>query len=326
MSPTTVKWGRPGLLLALGLTLIVVAACGSGSSVFGPAGGQVANPVPAGGQDQARGAAMPPTTGGSNQTGGSGLTDQSGANLYDVSRPDLLIIKTGSLSLQVAAIDDALAGAAAKIAALGGYASGSDIEGDGEGQTATVTYRIPAAQWDAALVALRGMAIKVLGENSQTQDVTGDVLDLGARIRNLQATELALQGIMTKATKISDVLDVQQQLTQVRGQIEELTTQKQHLEGQAAYSTLTTTFSLKPEAAVVASQKQFDPNDEVDKASASLVAVLQALATAGIWFGIVWLPILLVLAIVGALVFLVARRLRRDRVGPASILPTATEG
>jgi hypothetical protein len=46
----------------------------------------------------------------------------------------------------------------------------------------------------------------------------------------------------------------------------------------------------------------------VDRATASLFDVLQGLATAGIWFGIVWLPILLVLGLVGLVVSVVVRR------------------
>ena len=40
------------------------------------------------------------------------------------------------------------------------------------------------------------------------------------------------------------------------------------------------------------------PGHVVDEAAASLVSVLQGLATAGIWFAIVWLPILLVIGVV----------------------------
>ncbi|HEY2886978.1 MAG TPA: DUF4349 domain-containing protein [Candidatus Limnocylindrales bacterium] len=314
----------------LGLALILIAAaclaaCGAASApAAAPAGGvndAAGDPARAPGGAEAPGAQPPivgQSTGGSGGTGGTG-SNGSTTGQYDISRPDLLIIKTGTLSLQVTAIDDALAGASGKIAALGGYVSGSDRKGDGDQVVATVTYRIPAAQWDQAVVALRGLATKVLAEQSQTQDVTGDVLDLGARITNLQATETALQAIMAKATKIDDVLAVQSQLTDVRGQIEQLSTQKKHLEDQAAYSTLTVAYSLKPPPAVEASQKQFDPGSEVDKASASLVDVLQAVATAGIWFGIVWLPVLLAFAIGLGIVLVVLRRVlppRRPEVMP----------
>lgn len=246
--------------------------------------------------------------------------------LYSIDRSDLLIIKTGSLTLQVSAIDPALADATSLVSSLGGYASGSDRTGDGDRLAATITFRIPAPKWEEAFVRLRGLANRVLAEHSETDDVTGQVVDLGARIRNLGATEQALQAIMDRAGTIKDVLSVQQELTSVRGQIEELTAQKAHLEEQAALSTLAVTFSMQPEPVLAVQQAQFDPGAEAERASASLVSVLQDVATAGIWFGIVWLPIFLAMSIVGGGVLLVARRFRRAGPGGETPVAPAAEG
>ena len=81
-----------------------------------------------------------------------------------------------------------------------------------------------------------------------------------------------------RATKISDVLEVQAQLTEVRGQIEQLTAQLTDLEDRAGFATLTATFRVALVAVEVA-QQDWDPAAVVDEASASLVDVLQALAT-----------------------------------------------
>jgi hypothetical protein len=155
------------------------------------------------------------------------------------------------------------------------------------------------------------LATKVISGETHTEDVTAQVVDLRAGIVNLRVTEAALQAIMAKATKTSDVLDVQAELTTVRGQIEEATAQQQHLQDQAAFSTLTATFGLRPVAAVVATQNQFDPQSEVDKATARLVRVVQRGVTAGIWFAIVWLPILLGLGLVVGVAAVLAVRARR---------------
>jgi hypothetical protein len=244
--------------------------------------------------------------------------------LYAAGQADLLIIKVGSLAIQVTGIDAALSAATQQITALGGYASGSERNGDGDSAQATITYRIPAARWDEALTGLRGLAAKVLEERTSTEDVTDQVVDLGARIRNLEATERALQAIMDRATEIKDVLAVQAELTSVRGQIEQLTAQKTKLEAQAAFSTLSVTFALKPNP-ILTSQEQFDPAAEVNEASASLVSVLQGLATAGIWFAIVWLPILIALAIVGGIGLFILRRVRRADDGGTPVA-AAPEG
>jgi len=233
--------------------------------------------------------------------------------VLDASRPELLIIKTGTLDLQVEAVDAAVAAADARIAALGGYVSGSEQVGEGDKVSATITYRIPADEWGSALKALRELAIKVVSERTGTEDVTGQVVDLRARISNLQATERALHAIMGQATKIADVLAVQAELTKVRGEIEGATSQKQHLEEQAGYSTLAVRFGLEPEPAVAVAQDKFDPGVEVDRATANLVEILQGLATAGIWFGIVWLPILLALSVVSLLAWFILRRVLPGR-------------
>lgn len=288
------------LLLAL-----FVGACSAGAALAPEGNGNAIAP------GATAGAAIPgPGNGLSGEDDGTGNGNGGGDEVeFTAGQEGLLIIKNGSLALQVADIDAALNAAAQQVTALGGYAGGSDRSGDGDSAQATVTFRIPAARWDDALAGLRGLGEKILTERYSTDDVTAQVVDLGARIRNLETTETAFQAIMDRAVDIDDVLKVQAELTKVRGEIEQLAGQKTSLEAQAAFSTLSVTFALKPNPVLV-SQEQFDPAVEVNEASASLVSVLQGLATAGIWFGIVWLPILLTLGILTAIGVLVFRRVR----------------
>lgn len=301
----------PGLL---GILLIAMVVAGCGASA-GSAGRPVGLAPDSGGQQNPN----PPAFGSEDGEGGETR------DLYANGQADLLIIKTGSLVLQVSGIDAAITAATQQLTALGGYVSGSERSGDQEFDQATITFRVPAGSWDQALAGLRGLATKVLGERAVTEDVTSQVVDLGARIRNLETTELALQGIMDRAVDIEDVLAVQAELTSVRGQIEQLTAQKTHLEAQAAMSTLSVTFSLKPDP-VLASTEQFDPASQVDQAAASLVGVLQAIATAGIWFAIVWLPILLGLAVIAGIGALLLRRFRRSGSPATPVAPSAESG
>lgn len=306
------RWPAFLVLITIG---VIVAACGAGSAGVG-APGATSAPGPAVLPDDAQGEG--------DGTGTDGRARFAGS--YAPGNQDLLIIKNGTLVLQVTDIDGGLAAAMDRVKGLGGYVSGSRRSGDGEFDQATITFRVPAAKWEDALAALRGIATKVLGEDASTEDVTTQVVDLGARIKNLQATEQALQAIMARAVEIKDVLAVQAELTSVRGQIEQMTAEKASLEGKAAYSTLAVTFSLKPDP-VLTSTSQFDPKTEVDNASASLVSVLQGLATAGIWFAIVWLPILLGLAILFAIGLFIYRRVRRAGVlPPAAPAPTGESG
>lgn len=305
------------LLLAL-----FVGACSAGAALA-PEGNR--NAIAPG---ATAGAAIPgPGNGLSGEDDGTGNGNGGGDEVeFTAGQEGLLIIKNGSLALQVADIDAALNAAAQQVTALGGYAGGSDRSGDGDSAQATVTFRIPAARWDDALAGLRGLGEKVLTERYSTDDVTAQVVDLGARIRNLETTETAFQAIMDRAVDIDDVLKVQAELTKVRGEIEQLAGQKTSLEAQAAFSSLAVTFALKPSDPIVVSQEQFDPAVEANQASATLLGVLQGLATAGIWFGIVWLPILLFLGILTLIGVFVFRRVRPTSGGAGTPLAAPDPG
>lgn len=310
---------RPGargpLALLLGGTILLVAACASSGAApadFGPlSGGDTKGGLPA----ATAAPAEAPGTGQRTTNDGSSAVSDS-----------VLIVRTGQLELRVAKLDTALPDAEQAIVALGGYVAASARQGEGGDESATVTYRIPAARWEDALAAVRKVGEKVVREQTASQEVTAQVVDLGARLANLRATESALQAIMAKATRIPDVLAVQEQLTGVRDEIERLTAEKKNLEGQAALATLTVTFSPPPEVAVTAVQEGWDPAREVDRAAAALVGIGQAIANAAIWLAIVVLPIALGATVLALLVLLVVRRTRRAGRTGGSTGPTAAPG
>jgi Domain of unknown function (DUF4349) len=158
--------------------------------------------------------------------------------------PALLIVRTGTLDLEVTDLAQAIAVADSAVTRAGGYVSASTRTVTADDSTTRATYRIPSAAWDATLGALHGLAREVRAEEIKTEEVTGQVVDLTARISNLRATEAAVQSIMAKATKIKDVLDVQAQLTTTRGEIERLVAEKGSLEKQASFGSLAVTFGL----------------------------------------------------------------------------------
>ena len=224
-------------------------------------------------------------------TGSAGQVADAGAGV-----PTLLIIRTGELTLQVSDLSAAVRNGDAAVTRAGGYISGSTQNGVGGDETAQTTYRIPSAAWQSTLAALHGLASTVVSESIKTDEVTGQVVDLTARIANLRATEAALQAIMAKAAKISDVLDVQSQLTTTRGEIERLVGDKAHLEDQASYGSLAVTYRLPvlptPKATSVPA-KGWDPGDDVARASDRLVGIGQTTTSIGIWLAIVGLPIVI---------------------------------
>jgi hypothetical protein len=225
--------------------------------------------------------------------------------------PQQLIIYTGSLTLEVVDIDVAISQAAQAITAMGGHVAASRASDSDDGKSATVTYRIPAERWADALAAIKGLASKVLDEDTGSEDVTAQVVDLDARLANLRVTETALQSIMDRATTITDVLKVQSELTNVRGDIESLTAERELLASRAALATLDVGYNLPALAETRLASDEWDPARELDSALAALVRLGQGAISLMIWLVIVIVPLFVpIILIIYAAVWLRRRWLR----------------
>jgi len=316
---------RSAVVLLVGLwAMVVVAACGSAGSAAAPyreAAPAVGGPVPlasSGGGSPGSG-----STGGSQSGNGSGSGSNVGNNGDQVAvLNDAKIVRTGSLELQVQDVTKALTAARDAISSLGGYIGASQQQRTDGKTIASVTYRIPVARWDDALAALHGLGT-LIDEKTDAQEVTSQIVDLDARIRNLKASEVALVGYAEKAPKVSDLLEIQSRLTDTRGEIERLTAQQTNLENTAALATLTVTFGTEV-VAVTQVAEQWNPAAEVDRASATLIGIGQAIVSLAIVVAIVWVPILAVLGVLAIAGILIARRLGwRRPMGSPPVLPPA---
>jgi len=178
---------------------------------------------------------------------------------------------------------------------------GGTIEGDRIESTPylTVTFRVPAASFDAAVLALREEGT-LLSEQISTYEVTMQLVDLEARLRNLRASETALLELMTQATTVSDVLAVQTQLTVVRSDIESYEAQRAALADQVAMTTISVTISPIG-SSIGDAARGFDFGREVSLAVANLISVGRTVVIAAINLVIVVLPIALIGALAGGL-------------------------
>lgn len=300
---------RSRLLPALGVlaTVLVVAGCASSGTTLDTAGNPAAGPI-----------AAPSAAGGSQFSGA--FSSAGPGSSPGVTADTLQVVYTGSLQLVVADLPTALAKAKTAVAAVGGYIGASMETTTNDQPVAVMTYRIPSANWDDTVASLRGLATSVVAEQTQASEVGGQLVDLEARIRNLRASETALVAIAQSTAKVSDLLDVQAQLTDVRGQIEVLDAERARLADQVSYGTLVVTFGLET-VAVQQTAKGWDPGKDVDAAAATLIEIGQTLARAAIWFAIVWLPLLVVLAVVLLLVRWGARRWMPKRRTAAATAP-----
>lgn len=110
-----------------------------------------------------------------------------------------------------------------------------------QGTPATVvniSVRVPAAQFGVVLDEIRKLNGSMPREKITGQDVTEEFIDLEARLRAKRALEAQFLEIMKRAQKVTDALEVQSQIADVRGEIERMEGRRRFLENQAALSTI----------------------------------------------------------------------------------------
>jgi hypothetical protein len=308
------RWRGLVFAIVLAGTLAACASAGAPglSNVGNDAGARSAAGAPAATAAPAPGEDQSPFRSG--RQAGDGTTNPGDNN--GAPRDTALIVKTGTMTIETDDVGAALLKARADVIRLGGYISGSEQSRNGDRITASVTYRFPSARWEDVLDAIKARG-ELKDEKTDSLEVTGQVVDLDARIANLRATERALQAIMQKATRIPDILEVQNQLTQVQGQIEELAAQVGHLRDQAALSTLTVIFQTPPPAVVKETSKGWSAGVEFDRAVGLLLSIGQGIATIGIWLAIVILPVAIGLGFLVLILMVLGRRFGRWPTRPA---------
>ena len=277
------------LLLALSAASLLLAACsGQQTGSATPAIGRADAPAPA-----ADGKAV----------AGAPTTDEAAPSTSTLPLPlgldpDRSVILTANVSLR-AADPWAIADRAQAVATgLGGDVMGLQESGSGDTRSATLTLRVPSARFNDALRGLKALDAEVLASNIDSKDVTDQFVDLQARLAAKQVEEQRYLALLARADKIEDVLKVDQALSAVRTQVEQLTGQINGIRSRTQFSTITVGIaSAAPSPEPVGS---WDPSRTVARALAALGTVLHAVADLAI-YGIVfaWIPLILIAILFG---------------------------
>jgi anti-sigma factor RsiW len=155
-----------------------------------------------------------------------------------------MIIRTAQLSLITKEFDKSRAQLEVILKRHRGYVGELKVnDTTGSGRTLTATLRIPADQLDATLTEVKTQG-RVEAESQSGQDVTSQFVDLQARLSNARNTEQRLTDLLRNRTgKLSDVLEVEQELDRVRGEIEQMEAERKNMSNQVSYATLNATIA-----------------------------------------------------------------------------------
>jgi Domain of unknown function (DUF4349)/Putative zinc-finger len=208
------------------------------------------------------------------------------------------LAKKARLALLVRDVEGSLKAARAAVSAAGGdviaLADATPSSADAVHE-AQLSVEVPAGRLDETLDRLASLGA-VQNRAIDAEDVSGAIVDEEARLRNLRREETDLRKLMDKGGKVDEILTVQQNLSEVRGQIEQLDAQHQQDLHRVATSTIDVSLSEdRPNAAPA----KPGPTARIDGAwrgglnalADTVISVLSALA-----FCVAYAPIPLTLA------------------------------
>jgi uncharacterized protein DUF4349 len=298
----TVAAGLVGFLVVAGLIGLIATNGGLGSADDEGSGG---------GTDQ----------GSRSLSGNLGATGATGALDYHAAAPVVAgispaapaqqgtdiskIIRDGSMSIEVPKDDFSKGFAAATRIAQnnGGFVLSSQIRGQRRG---TLVLRIPAKRFDDAMVALRGIGV-VQAQSITGKDVTAQYIDLKARLQNATGQRTVLRNLMAQATTIQETITVQNRLSQVELEVEQIQGQLNFIEDQVAEATVRV--ELHEEAAAQVQETSDVENPSLGSAwHRSIQGFLNVVSAVVIGLGY-----LLPLAALALVVWLITAAVRRRR-------------
>lgn len=221
------------------------------------------------------------------------------ANDQSAVGADTKIIRTATVSLEVANVTETAASLSALARVQGGYVSSSDIESSGSRHYGTVIIRVPQARFESALSGVKS-AGTVRSFSTKGDDVTEEYVDLRAQKEAYEAQLAQYYVLMKKAVKISDILAIQQQIDRVQTELNRLEGRLRYLDDRIDLSTIT--ISLNEPVPIMAEQDQSPGHNfvlAVNKGIAGLLGLVDTVIEAAITF----LPVIII-AIAGVWLYL----------------------
>ncbi|MGB9958574.1 DUF4349 domain-containing protein [Haloferax prahovense] len=181
-------------------------------------------------------------------TGGSAEAEQAGGDDLPQAQ-QRAVIKNGQIELTVDEFNESRDAVESTAESYGGYVSDSNEyvnrRSGGTYRSGQLVVRVPSEDFSAFITDMKALG-EVERVETNSQDVTDQLVDIEARLSNLRAQRDRLRELYESANTTEDVLAVEERLTEVQTEIERLEAQKQSLEDRVALSTVRVSLSERP--------------------------------------------------------------------------------
>ena len=207
---------------------------------------------------------------------------KDGAGVLPLVGEERMIVRNGDMSLIVNDVVDTRDEIAQLAERQSGYVVSSWISGEEAEMRGSISIRVTDDKFEQTMAELRNLAIRVDSESTSSRDVTEEYIDLEARLKNAEATENQYLALMDKAVDVEDMLKIQDYLSRVRREIEQIKGQMTYLERTSSTSLITVQLQPATTAKPLVATG-WNILEALKSAVRGLVIFGQWLATGAIW-------------------------------------------
>ena len=152
------------------------------------------------------------------------------------------LIKTVRMDVETEDLEALLPQISAKIAQLGGYVENQELYNGSSyssyrNRSASLTVRVPAEHLNSFVQDVKGVS-NVVTYNESTENVTLQYVSTESRMKALEVEQERLLELLAKAENMSDLLEIEARLTDVRYELENVTSQLRVLSNRVDYATI----------------------------------------------------------------------------------------
>lgn len=205
---------------------------------------------------------------------------------------DRLVIQDTNLSLQVKDVSKTIGDILETTKNLGGFLINSALTRPEGASNGNISIRIPEDKLPEALEMFKKMAVKVVSESVYGNDVTDQYVDLESRLEVLSKTKVKYEEILGQAQKVTDIMSVQEQLTYIQSEIDNLKGQQKYFEQSAKLSKVMVYLSTDELALPYAPTNEWRPTVIFKNAVRSLVGIFRSIGTLIIYL-VVFIPVII---------------------------------
>lgn len=155
--------------------------------------------------------------------------------------PQRQIIRTASITLSVENIDEKVNNLSSMVEIYGGYVKSNNRYTE---KRASLNIKVPSDKLDIFISEVSQLG-KVTYKSTSSNDVTDQVIDIDARMKNLIVLRARYRELLVKAYSVEEIISIEKELSKIQTEIDSIEGRRKSLLDQVAMSSVNVTFEQK---------------------------------------------------------------------------------